>query len=258
MLLRAAAVEPTLVLFDVDGTLVETGGAGRLAFVEAGGRLFGRDGFARAAGRVRFQGRTDPTIVEEIVEVAGIGLAEFRRHEARFWSLYLDLLRETLARPGLPRRVLPGVVELLDELERRAGVHLGLLTGNIEAGARAKLGSLGLNRYFPGGGFASDHRDRRVIARLARDKLSAMHGIEFAAARTVVVGDTGRDVDCARANGYRAVAVDHGWVPRHELESARPDALLDGFTDLDAALRSLLPLEAGAGAPDARRPRVAD
>jgi phosphoglycolate phosphatase-like HAD superfamily hydrolase len=232
-------MEPTLILFDVDGTLVDTAGAGRRAFIEVFGRMFGADGVEEAATRVRFQGKTDPIIIDEIVRNLGIDAGTFERRRDEFWTLYAETLERILARPDPRRRVLPGVVALLVHLDRRAGVYLGLQTGNVEVGARAKLRALDLERFFPGGGFASDHRDRRAVARSAWKKLSRVYGIEFAASETVVIGDTGHDVDCGRANGFRTVAVDTGWVDREELEASRPDALLDDLTDLDAVLSAL-------------------
>jgi phosphoglycolate phosphatase-like HAD superfamily hydrolase len=232
-------MEPMLVLFDVDGTLVDTAGAGRRAFVEVFSRMFEVDGVEEAATRVRFQGKTDPIIIDEIVRNLGIEARKFAERREEFWELYAEALEEILARPDPRRRALPGVVALLDDLVDRPDVYLGLQTGNVEAGARAKLRSLGLDRYFRGGGFASDHHDRRTIARMAREKLSRLFGIRFEPAATVVIGDTGHDVDCGRANHYRAVAVDTGWVDREELEAARPDALLDDFTDLEAVLTAL-------------------
>ncbi len=223
-----------LVLFDVDGTLVDTGGAGRIAFMTVLGAMFSGTDFEPSAKTVRFQGKTDPVILEEIVTGAGIGAEMLAARYNEFWSRYDRALREALTRSDLTRRALPGVVALLEDLEPRAGVYLGLLTGNVEAGARAKLEVLDLNRFFPDGGFASDHHDRREIARIARDKLARLHAIPFTASETVVVGDTMHDVDCARANRFSAVAVDSGWVPRSELEAAGPDSLLDDFTDLTA------------------------
>jgi phosphoglycolate phosphatase-like HAD superfamily hydrolase len=227
------------VLFDVDGTLVDTGGAGRIAFMKVLDAIFPGTQFEQSAARVRFQGKTDPVILEQIVTGAGVEIEALAARLDDFWARYDQALREALARSDLTRRALPGVVALLEDLQPRCGIYLGLLTGNVEAGARAKLECLGLNRFFPGGGFASDHRDRREIARMARDKLSCLHRIPFAAETTVVVGDTMHDVDCARANGFRAVAVDSGWVARAELEAARPDSLLDDFTDLRAVHTAL-------------------
>ena len=128
---------------------------------------------------------------------------------------------------------------MLATLQRRPAVHLGLLTGNIEPAARLKLEPFGLNGFFADGGFGSDDADRREIARIAAAKLSTRCGIEFSGSQVTVVGDTEHDIDCARANGYRSVAIDYGWTPREALEAARPDGLLDDFLDLATVLRVL-------------------
>ncbi len=106
-------------------------------------------------------------------------------------------------------------------------------------GARAKLEPFRLNRFFPTGGFASDDPDRRKIAEIACRKVSELTGIAFEAAQVTVVGDTEHDVDCARANGFRAVALDSGWVSRETLERARPDVLLDDLSDRARVLEAL-------------------
>jgi phosphoglycolate phosphatase-like HAD superfamily hydrolase len=228
-----------LILFDVDGTLVDMAGAGRRALTFAIESVFGLDGIAEHARRVRFQGKTDPVILAEIAAEAGIPRRDIEARTAELCAAYVRGLRRELERPDPRRRALPGVPELLEHLDRREGVFLGLLTGNLEEGARAKLGVFDLNRFFPDGGFASDHPDRNEIARLARFKLSRRFGMDFHPREVTVVGDTELDVACARANGYRAVAVDSGWVPREDLVEAEPDALLDSLTDLSAVLRAL-------------------
>ncbi len=233
------AMEPSLILFDVDGTLVDMAGAGRRALTVAIEQVFGLDGIASHAAKVRFQGKTDPVILFEIAREAGIPERGISDRTAELCRAYVEALREEISRPDPKRRVLPGVRELLEDLSRRDGVYLGLLTGNLEEGARAKLGAFDLNRFFPDGGFASDHHDRNEIARLAREKLSRRFGKDFAPSRISVVGDTELDVACARANGFRSVAVDSGWVPRESLVSTEPDVLLDGFTNLAAVLRVL-------------------
>lgn len=232
-------MEPALILFDVDGTLVDMAGAGRRALTFAIETVFGLDGIAQHAARIRFQGKTDPAILCEIAREAGIAEADIAARTRDLCTVYVEGLRRELARPDPRRRALPGVRGLLLELDRRPDVYLGLLTGNLEEGARAKLEVFDLNRFFPDGGFASDHPDRDEIARLAVAKLSKRFGLGFHPSRVTVVGDTELDVACARANGYRAVAVDSGWVPRAALVEAAPDALLDGFTDRPAVLRAL-------------------
>lgn len=232
-------MKPTLVLFDVDGTLVDLAGAGRRGLERAFRSVFGIDDIREPASRVRFEGKTDPTIIAEIAREAGVPEDEIASRAADLETAYLEGLRDELAEPNPRRRTMPGVFPLLDTLATREGVYLGLLTGNIEAGARLKLDTFGLNRYFADGGFSSDHHDRDMIARIAHDRMVRRTGVRFDASRVSVIGDTELDIRCARANGFRAIAVESGWVPRERLEAARPDALFADLTDLPAVLAAL-------------------
>ena len=144
-----------------------------------------------------------------------------------------------MAKPQPRRHVLPGVARLLEHLASLSGIHLGLLTGNLERSARIKLEPFGLNRFFRHGGFGSDHHDREQIARIARSRVETASGVRFAPSRITVIGDTERDVLCARHNGFRAVALGTGWTDKERLEAARPDAYLPDLSDLDAALGAL-------------------
>lgn len=234
-----AMPSPRLLLFDIDGTLLDIAGAGRVAVERAFKQVLGVGNVTARARGVRYAGRTDPRIFADVARAAGVSSAVFEAERPRLLRRFLAEMRAELARDGHPRRALPGVRILLESLARRNDVRLGLLTGNVEEGAWIKLRAVELDRYFDDGGFASDHADRRVIARVAHEKLCATHGTVYPPARVVVVGDTGLDVDCARANGFRAVAVATGGAPREELERARPDALLDDLADLPAALAAL-------------------
>ena len=182
---------------------------------------------------------TDPIIFRNLARALGVDEEAQRDGWPRLLDAYLAALEEEMGRDDPRRRVLPGVEDLLVALSARPDVYLGLLTGNLEAGARIKLQPFGLNDYFPGGGFSSDHPERAEIARLAREKLARAFGVDFPASRVVVVGDTEHDVACAKANGYRAVAVEFGWVPREDLEQAGPDALFRDLSDLPAVMRAL-------------------
>src|SRR5262249_12359461 len=157
-------VPATLVLFAVDGTLVNTAGAGRRGLEHAFREVFDLREIAEPASRVRFEGKSDPAIIAEIAREAGVDGAIVERRSPELPRAYLDGLRRELGRPDPRRRVLPGVSPLLELLDRREDAFLGLVTGNIEEGARAKLQAFDLNRYFPDGGFASDHPDRAEIA----------------------------------------------------------------------------------------------
>jgi phosphoglycolate phosphatase-like HAD superfamily hydrolase len=231
--------DTALILFDIDGTLVDTAGAGRIAIERAFIEVFEIDYIAAKARSVPFAGLTDSSIFQALADAAEITPLRFTALRAELHASYFRALRAEMARPEPKRCSLPGVVALLELLEDRPDCRLGLLTGNLEIGARIKLEPFGLNRFFPGGGFGSDHPDRRQVARVARLKLCGIFGIEFEPSRVVVVGDTEHDVDCARANGYRAVAVETGWASREKLEAARPDVLFDDLEDLSAVVPAL-------------------
>jgi len=228
-------MRPTLVLFDVDGTLVDTAGAGRRALHVAFEAVHGLADVAARTEAVAFSGKTDPAIVAEMCAALAVVPGETEA----FARAYLDALSAEMARPDRRRRVLPGVEALLETLSLRPHVHLGLVTGNVEAGARAKLAPFGLNPYFPTGGFGSDHPDRREVARRAAARVALHAGVPVESSRVVVVGDTELDVDCARFNGFRAVAVLTGWATEAELRAAGPDVLLSDLGDLADALEAL-------------------
>ncbi|ANM31306.1 hypothetical protein ABI59_19605 [Acidobacteria bacterium Mor1] len=237
---------PQLLLFDIDGTLIETGGAGKRALERAFADAFEIGDFEQRTAAVEYAGRTDPGILAALAQALGVPRDRFEAERETLLANYFDGLRTLLREDHPSKRTLPGVVPLLEALAPRPGAHLGLLTGNMEQSARIKLDAFDLNRFFPEGGFSSDHADRREIARAARQKLEQHLGQRFAPADVVVIGDTEHDVDCARANSFRAVAVSTGWVPRERLEAAQPDVLLDGFEDLPAVMTALLP---GSTAP---------
>jgi phosphoglycolate phosphatase len=223
-------MEARLILFDIDGTLVNTAGAGRLAMERAFRKVLGISDLSGAEG-VSYAGRTDPVILDAIVQALEIDGAIFNSRRDRLVARFVEELRLEMM-IGIPaRRTLPGVRALLQELASREEITLGLVTGNLESTARIKLEPFGINHYFATGGFASDHADRRRIAAIGRDRAAAQAGIDFAPSQVTIVGDTQHDVDCARANGFRAVAVDTGWVPREALVKAAPDSLLSALDD---------------------------
>jgi phosphoglycolate phosphatase-like HAD superfamily hydrolase len=223
------------VLFDIDGTLLSAGGVSARALVEALIRTFGAVG---PLDGYDYSGKTDPQIVRELMRGAGFGDAEIaaRRETAleRYRSRLLELLR--------PEDVsaLPGVGPLLEALAATRGVTLGLLTGNLEPCARAKLAPLDANRHFPFGAFGSDHEDRYRLPALAVARARALTGLEFLGKSVVIVGDSVHDVLCGRGLGVRAVAVATGRTPRQRLAAESPDALLDDFSETGVALRAIL------------------
>lgn len=217
-------------LFDIDGTLLSSGGAGKAALEEGLADEFGIRG---TMARLVLSGRTDRAIANDLLQLSGLEASDENR--ARLLGAYLRHLPGCLAR--IPGGVLPGVTALLDRLRRQPDTYLGLLTGNIRVGAGLKLGHYLLADQFAFGGYGDRHVSRDDVAREAFATACAHLGRRLDAARTWVIGDTPHDVCCARAIGARAVAVATGWHPRAELAACTPDLLLDDLSDPEPLLR---------------------
>jgi phosphoglycolate phosphatase-like HAD superfamily hydrolase len=230
-----------VVLFDIDGTLISSGGAGRAALELGLAEEHGRGPLSR---ELVLSGRTDPAILSDVLRLAG--LPDTPEGRERLRAAYLRHLPGRMAAhtrdepPSSPyhARVLPGVVELLERLRARE-VALGLLTGNVRAGARIKLGHFGLFERFAFGGFGDRHHDRDDVAREALAEARRHCPGPVRAERVWVVGDTPLDVRCARAIGARAVAVVTGWHGHDELAASGPDLLLDDLADAAGLLEAL-------------------
>ncbi len=211
-------------LFDIDGTLIASGGAGKAALEAA---LTSEFGVTQLIEKLELSGRTDRAIVADLVHCHGLDPCPTTAR--RILDAYLRHLPESLARGS--GRVLPGIAELLGQLRHRGDVAVGLLTGNIRAGARIKLGHFGLFDHFAFGGFGDDHLDRDDVAREAMREVRARFDGEVTPDRIWVIGDTPLDVRCARAVGARAVAVTTGWHTREQLAAHAPDLLLTDLAD---------------------------
>ena len=183
---------------------------------------------------------TDPECVTGIMRLAGIDDATIRTRREECLRRYVELLA-TEMRNHQDARLFPGVRELLERLNKLDGVLVGLLTGNILRGAELKLKRWNLEAYFRFGAYGDDHEDRQVLAQIALEKARALSGTPLTGGDTTVIGDTLKDIACARAIGARAVAVATGSVPREVLAEAGPDALLDSLENHEAALRALFP-----------------
>lgn len=238
-----------LILFDIDGTLLLTDGAGREAFRTALLAIFGTAG---PLDEYQFHGKTDPQIAEELLTAAGLDRSEIRRRMPTLWPIYLESLERELGRRRNRDSVvpLPGVPGLLAELEARTDVALGLVTGNLEPAARLKLAAAGVVTPFAVGGFGSDAAVRTEIARIVLERARTAWGRAFGAGEVVVVGDTPADVACARTIGGRAVAVATGRHTGEELELAGADLVLPDLADTGRVIDGLLGLD-GAGPTNA-------
>lgn len=198
------STRPTVLLFDVDGTLLSTDGAGRRALHAA---------FAAVVGRgidvegVDFAGTTDPFIVRH--GLRAMGLADAPAVVADVLAVYVERLRDELAAPGTVT-VHPGVERVLDRVGGRPGVAVGLGTGNVEPGAWAKVAAGNVADAFGFGGFGSDDEDRPTLLRIGATRGAATLGADVGACRVVVIGDTPRDLAAARAIGAECVLVATG------------------------------------------------
>ena len=225
-------MEKTLLLFDIDGTLITSGGAGERALRIGFRERFGIDDDLR---NVEIAGRTDSGIARAMLRTHG--LAETPENIAAFVDSYLANLVKEL--PLTEGRLLPGVVPLLAALQGRPDMVLALLTGNVERGAKLKLSHYGVWTFFEFGAYADDHHDRNELGPFAQRRAREKHGIDFPAERICVLGDTPHDIACARAIGARAIAIATGKFTRAELAAHQPDFVFDDLSDLDAVLGAL-------------------
>ena len=169
---------------------------------------------------------------------AGFGTTEIEARAEAFFARYVRELTDVIG-DGRRVEVLPGVSELVRALASRDDALVGLLTGNVEAGARVKLSSTGLWPLFRLGAYGSDHADRRALPAVACARARALVGREFAFDRVTIIGDTPLDVDCARACGAQAVAVATGFHPYDDLEQCRPDLIFNDLADVPRVLMLL-------------------
>jgi phosphoglycolate phosphatase-like HAD superfamily hydrolase len=229
------ASRATLILFDIDGTLVLTGGAGRRAMSLAFADVLGvRDAF----NGVTMAGRTDAWILSDAFALHGI--ASDAPALARFHDAYLHRLADEIEEHGDSRKgVLPGVRALLDALTPRDDVFLALLTGNFEAAARLKLEYFDLWRYFRCGAFGDAAPDRNGLLPRAVQAIAACGGPPFAASDAVVIGDTPLDIACAKFSCARSIGVATGLHSVEELRAAGADVVFGDLSDTDGVLRAL-------------------
>jgi phosphoglycolate phosphatase-like HAD superfamily hydrolase len=227
-----------LVLWDVDGTLMNSRGAVRHARARALRTVYGIEGeILRVAGG----GMTDPQLTLETVALHGWAEAAALEHLDAFRDAYLVGLEQARASLAADLAVLPGVRETIERLHG-LGVAQSLLTGNYEPAARLKVAAAGLDGHldFELGAFGSDNRDRLCLIPVALEKARRRLDPSMSAEDIVVIGDSPRDIACARAGGARAVAVATGPHPASELATYQPDALLERLDDSDETIAALL------------------
>lgn len=220
----------TLLLFDIDGTLLLTGGAGERALRQCIPEALGVEDDMEG---IEIAGRTDSGIARQVFHKLGIELTE----EAlkRFHEAYLRNLLINLETSG--GCVLPGMEEILRLTSTNPRFSLGLLTGNLRKGADAKLSRFGIHHHFAFGAFADDHHDRNALGPFAVERALRHTGVAFAPSRIFVIGDTAHDIACARAIGAQAVAVATGKFSVEELAPHQADHLFRDFSNVEQVMR---------------------
>jgi phosphoglycolate phosphatase len=221
-----------LVLFDIDGTLLTSNGAGEHALRLAVRELFGAED---DLADIEIAGRTDSGIARAILAKHGVTCSA--ENLARFYEVYLRHLEREL--PNKKGGLLPGILELLEALRARENIALGLLTGNLSRGAEIKLTHYGLSHFFDFGAYADDHHERPQLGSFARERARERHGTEFSADNIYVIGDTPHDIECGRSFGARTIAIATGRYSRAELAEHKPDFLFDDLSDVRAVLAAL-------------------
>ncbi len=224
-----------LVLFDIDGTLLSTGRAGAEALLRALAETYGTTG---PHDRWSFGGKTDPQIVWELMTAAGVAEDVVEAHYDTVIGRYLSHLEATIDPARV--RLKPGIPPLLEALAGHPEIVLGLLTGNVVAGAELKLRSAGIWSYFVLGAYGSDHRHRDQLPPIAKKRAEALTGRSFSGKDIVIIGDTPSDVACGRALGVKAIAVATGTYQVSELDTHDPDYCFPDLSDTSQVVGAIL------------------
>ncbi len=225
-----------LVLFDIDGTILWTSGAGRRAMEAALHSHFGHTG----APGYRYDGKTDMQIVREAMRDCGVDDATIDAKVESVLAEYLENLVVELAAPHTQMRRYDGVLELLDALDAREDRVVGLLTGNLVEGAAHKLRAVGVApERFRLGAYGSDHEHRHELPGIAVRRARDDHGLEVEGHRVIIIGDTPADIHCGRGIGARAIAVATGHYTMNDLREHEPAAVFEDLRDTRAVMRAI-------------------
>jgi len=226
-----------LVLFDIDGTLLTSEGMGRAAMRRALGETFGSPGNPA----YRYDGKTDKQIVRDVMRLEGHTDEHIDSKMEKLIEMYLDGLRSGAKSGKFNVSPLEGVVEVLDALEARQDVVLGLLTGNVETGARIKLAAAGIDPdRFRVNAFGSDHEHRPQLPAIAQRRASENLGLDIAGERMVVIGDTPADIECGRSLGARAIGVASGHYSVEQLQEHDPYAVFPSLANTSQVVETIL------------------
>ncbi len=226
-----------LLLFDIDGTLLDTGGAGMKSLAAAMQRTFADAVAASEMPLIELAGSTDWGILKDLF--AHYNIPETAESKERFYRAYLEELGSNLGSPGLQGRLLPGIQRLLDSI-RRDTLHItALLTGNIRRGAFMKVTHFGIDHHFKFGAFGDDHHDRNCLGPVALRRAMDHYGFSFEPQDVVVIGDTPKDIRCAEAIQARTLIVATGSFSSEELDAHNPHHLFEHFEETEEVLAAI-------------------
>ena len=234
-----SATRRRLLLFDIDGTLLHTGGAGITSIYEGLRQAFNLQHSAEQMPPLNLAGATDSGLARFLF--GHFDIQHSPENEAAFFDSYHQSLTENLSRHtvAMDGRILPGISELLEQLVQHSDIYLGLLTGNIQRGAWAKLEQFEIRHFFHTGAFGDDHHDRNRLGPIAIKRAEQHFDLKFSPENTTIIGDTPKDIACARACGANALAVATGGFTYAALAEYQPDHLFEDFTDQASFLAAL-------------------
>ena len=229
--------QPQLVLFDIDCTLLRTGGAGMAALSQALAQVLELEPVLSSVAPC---GQTDPNIVRAMLQEQGLPSSRWGDYERRILEIYPEFLAVELEQRREAARLEPGIQCLVELMHEHPEFHLGVLTGNLEVTARMKLELFGLNAFFPIGAFGSDCADRNRLGAIALERARRHFGCDLDPGQTWFIGDTHHDILAARASGARVLAVATGNYSRDHLQEFCPDHCLDDLEGAQQVMQLLL------------------
>ncbi len=220
-----------LILFDIDGTILRMkGGISKTIFSQFMIKVFGKE--INNVDIPSFHGMTDLQIIREIADNIKFPFAQIEHKLDDIWRDLGNNFARHCTRENI--ELMPGIVELLDILQKDESICLGLLTGNIRANAYAKLNAYGLSRFFPVGAFGDDCYDRNALPSIAFERANNYYkGENFGSNNSMLIGDSSRDIECGKTNNITVIAVATGWSSHNELEAEKPDYVIDDFGNPD-------------------------
>lgn len=223
-------------MFDIDETLISSDGAGRRAIGKALARMFDVD---ITKVKISLSGKTDPQILHEILKTSPISEEEIESRMSEILEIYISLLQEQIDNSS-KYIIHKGIPELLEQLHHTENVFLGLLTGNIERGARMKLEKCNLNSYFPIGAYGSDSANRMDLPKIATQRGSNHYNNRFSPEEVTIIGDSIYDVRCAKGFGAKSLAVNTGSTQKELLEEQSPDYLFEDMSNIDQVVSAIM------------------